>query len=85
MIRVTVFFPEFLDSSGTINELLFSGEKGMALGAYLNPNILLGGAGFESVATGTGYNAFIIIWMDVFLHISCSLRRKHYSRIPLNQ
>jgi hypothetical protein len=37
--KISIFFPEFLHATGAIDELLFPGEKGMALGANFHPDI----------------------------------------------
>lgn len=41
----------------------------MATGADLYPDFLLGGAGGECVAAGTGDDAFLVLRVNAFLHL----------------
>ena len=59
---------EAIDTSTGVNQLLLAGIERVALGADLNTNLLLGGAGGESVATGATDRGLFVLGMDTFLH-----------------
>ena len=63
-----VFSVEFFYPAGCVDNLLHAGEKGMAVGANVNPDILLGGAGFKLSAAGAGGCDFVILGMNIFFH-----------------
>ena len=60
---------EAINTSTGVNQLLLAGIERVALGADLNTNILLGGAGRKNVATGTANGGLFVIGMDTFLHV----------------
>ena len=59
---------EAIDTSTGVNQLLLAGIERVALGADFNTNLLLGGAGGESVATGATDRGLFVLGMDTFLH-----------------
>ena len=68
---------ESVDASTGINKLLLAGEERVTIGANVNTDVLLGGAGFISCATGTLYDGSTVCGMNSFLHsfhlfISCA-------------
>jgi hypothetical protein len=55
--------------TGSIYYPAFTGEKGMALTAYFNLQLFLGGAGGEDITTGADYfGVSIIRGMNLVLH-----------------
>ena len=63
---VTLF--ETVNTSAAIHELLFAGEKRMALAANFNGQFLFRGTGFEGLAASTANSRFAIFRMDILLH-----------------
>ena len=59
---------EPVNPSTSVNQLLLAGIEGVALGADLNTNVLLGGAGRKDVATSTANRGLFIFGVDTFLH-----------------
>ena len=59
---------ETINASTGVNQLLLAGIERVALGADLNADVLLGGAGRKDVATGTANGSLFVIGMDTFLH-----------------
>ena len=59
---------ETINTSTGVNQLLLAGIERVALGADFNTNLLLGGAGGESVATGATDRGLFVLGMDTFLH-----------------
>ena len=59
---------ELINTSAAVNELLAAGVEGVALGADLNGDVLLGGAGLDDVAAGASDGGLLVIGMDSFLH-----------------
>ena len=59
---------ETIDTSTGVNQLLLAGIERVALGADLNTNVLLGGTGGKSIATGTADRGLFVLGMDTFLH-----------------
>ena len=59
---------EAIDTSTGVNQLLLAGIERVALGADFNTNLILGGAGGESVATGATDRGLFVLGMDTFLH-----------------
>ena len=60
---------ETLDSTGSVNELLFSGKEGVAGGANLESNLRSCRTSFELIATGAGHQDFVILGMNTFFHV----------------
>jgi hypothetical protein len=68
-------FSEFLDLTQSINNFFFAGVEGMALGAYFNFNVFLGGTNRKSIAArALNAGIRIIFGMDVFFHINYLIR-----------
>jgi len=67
-----VLLVEALHASCGIDDLLLTGEKGMALVAELDSQGLPGRAGGKGVAAGAGYLGIVVIFrMDFLFHCSC--------------
>ena len=60
---------ETINTSTGVNQLLLAGIERVALGADLNADVLLSGAGRKNVATGTANGGLFVIGMDTFLHV----------------
>ena len=60
---------ETINTSTGVNQLLLAGIERVALGADLNADVLLGGAGRKDVATSTANRGLFVIGMDTFLHV----------------
>ena len=60
---------EFLDAPGSIDELLFAGEKGMTSSTNTNLNIAARGAGMIHRAARTDHVGLIILWMNACFHL----------------
>ena len=62
-------FLELVNTSAGVNELLFAGEEGMALGADINSQVAaLSGLGFNSLAASASDDAGFVIGMDSVFH-----------------
>ena len=62
-------FLEFINGASRVNQVLFAGVERVAIGANFNMQLLLGGTGLESVATGANYLGIgEILWVEVFFH-----------------
>ena len=59
---------EPIDASTGVDQLLLAGIERVALGADLNTDVLLRGAGRKDIATGTANGGLFVIGMDTFLH-----------------
>ena len=68
ILRNAVLLIEALDTSLRGNASLLSGVERMALGAGLNVNFLLRGAGRENITAVAGNLALVIGRMDSFSH-----------------
>ena len=69
-----VLFVELINTAAGIDELLLAGVEGMALGAYLNGDVLAGGAGLDQSAAGTSDDGGLIVGVNSGFHIifSCT-------------
>ena len=70
----TVAFLELIDAPARINEFLLAGKERMALGADVdldNVNVL-SGAGFERRTASTLHLYYLVVRMNVLLHIITS-------------
>lgn len=63
-----VFFLKFIHTTTCIQELLFTSEERMAVGANFNAQILFNGTCFKSVATSTSYRSQMIFRLNGFIH-----------------
>ena len=67
--QFSVFALEALDSSGGIDKLLLSGEKRMAAGADIKPEVIVQcSSGLPFSAAGTGNLSCFILGMNTFFH-----------------
>jgi len=83
-----VFTIEFFYTPGSVEKLLFSGVKRMAVGAYFNMHILHGGVSLNLMPTGTMDGDFEILRMNICFHklpratSSWSTRNRRWSWFP---
>ena len=59
---------ETIDTSTGVNQLLLAGIERVALGADLNSDLLLGGAGGKGVTAGAANGGLFVVGMDAFSH-----------------
>ena len=65
-----VFLLELLEASGLGEDTApLARVEGVALGTDADPDLLLGGLGYEGVAAGAAYAALLIDGMDLFFHV----------------
>ena len=64
---------ELFDTSSSVNQFLLTGEKGVALRADFDLDILFGGAGGDHLSARALDGSLIILRMDTFLHFSSPL------------
>jgi len=69
-----VFSVKLLYASGCVQNLLFTGVKGMAHVAYINLQVGLGRLGFKCIAACTFDDDFFVFRMYSLFHLSVSLR-----------
>ena len=73
-----VFAAEALYAAGGVQQLLFAGKEGMAIGADFDVNIaLMGGAGGETMSTRALHPYFVVCGMNSCLHGSPNLAANH--------
>ena len=60
---------EAINTSTGVNQLLLAGIERVALGADLNSDLLLGGAGGKSVTAGATNCGLFVLGMDAFSHL----------------
>ena len=58
---------EAINTSAGVYQLLLTREEGVALGANVNDDILLGGAGLNDIAAGTADRGLYSGWMPCFM------------------
>lgn len=63
-----VLLGKSFDTTLGVDELLAAGEKWMAVGADLEPELLLGGPGLPGCATSAARVDLVILRVDTFLH-----------------
>ena len=63
-----VLLVELINAAAGVDQLLLAGVEGVALGADLNGDILLGGAGLDHGAASAPDGGLLVIGMDSFLH-----------------
>ena len=66
---VAVTRTEFVHTAGRIHQLLLAREEGVALGANVNDDVLLGGAGLNDIAAGTADRGLLVLGMDALFHV----------------
>jgi hypothetical protein len=69
-LLLRVFLLEFLHSSFGIDDLLFAGVERMALGAYIQVDILPRGSGSYYLAAGADHLDFLVIRMNSCFQLS---------------
>jgi hypothetical protein len=67
-LKIRVFFSEPLDAPRRVHQLLFTGEKRMALGADLHVDIRFGGACLQDVTAGAPDLRLMEFGMDTAFH-----------------
>ena len=65
---LAIFLREPFNTPLGIYEFLTTGEKWMAVGADLEPELLLGGPGLPGCATSAARVDLVILRVDTFLH-----------------
>ena len=60
---------EAVYTSAGVYQLLLTREEGVALGANVNDDILLGGAGLNDIAAGTADRGLLVLGMDALFHV----------------
>ena len=61
---------EAIDAPGSIDELLFAGEEGVASRANFDVQVaLLGGAGMERLAASAGNCYIDVFWVNSWFHL----------------
>ena len=60
---------EAINTSAGVYQLLLAREEGVALGANVNDDVLLGGAGLNDIAASATNGRLLIIGMDALLHV----------------
>src|ERR1039457_1841214 len=68
VLNLSVASLETLNTSSSIDKLLFAGKKRMTGGADLGVDLLAGRAGLETVATQALHSGIRIHWVDTFFH-----------------
>ena len=69
-----VFLVEFFNSTGSVDNLLFSSVKRMANVTDIHMQVAFGGTGLKFVTAGTAYGYFFIFGVYSLFHLSCSLK-----------
>ena len=67
-LLLAVTLVELLNTTTSSNIALTTGEERMALGAYINSQLSLGGAGSEGIATAANNLCLMEFWMNTCLH-----------------
>ena len=78
LLADAVLLVEAVDASAGLGSLLLTGVEGMALGADLDVNVLLGRTGDEAVAAVACHCCLIIIRMNTLSHTDTSLSLIRY-------
>ena len=60
---------EAINTSAGVYQLLLTREEGVALGANVNDDVLLGGAGLNDIAAGTADRGLLVVGMDALFHV----------------
>lgn len=72
---------ESVNTAARINKLLFACVERVTLGTNFHSYILLGGAGFDHIAAGTGNSSLFVIGVDSLFHDNTSFPPIIYDRI----
>ena len=67
----TILLLEAADTSAGVDDLLLTGQEGVALGAHFHADVLFGGAGGIDGAAGTANGGLLVIGMNTCSH-DCS-------------
>ena len=74
LLRICQSSLELVNASACVNELLLTGEEGMALGANFNSQFAaLGGSGLYNFATSASDFANFVVRMDSVFHVHVPL------------
>ena len=65
----TELLVELGHASAGVHQLLLTREEGVALGANVNDDVLLGGAGLNDIAAGTADRGLLVVGMDALFHV----------------
>lgn len=79
----TIFFQEFFNPTGSINQFLLTGEKRMTGRTYLNSDLFFNGIERNLISTGTGSINLMTFRVDAFSHVLILLIRFKSIRILL--
>ena len=63
-----VLLVELINTAAGVDQLLLAGVEGVAVGADLNGDILLGGAGLDDGAASAANRGLLVLGMNSFLH-----------------
>ena len=63
-----VLLVELINTAAGVDQLLLAGVEGVAVGADLNGDVLLGGTGLDDGAASASDGGLLILGMDSFLH-----------------
>lgn len=63
-----ILLVELVNAAAGVNQLLLAGVEGVALGADLNRDVGLGGAGLDDGAASALDGGLLVFRMDSFLH-----------------
>ena len=69
LLQIVLLF-KLVNTSAGVNKLLLTGEKRVALGAYINLEIALGGHSLHFRTAGTSNSNLIKLRMDAFSHFN---------------
>jgi hypothetical protein len=64
----SVFLLESLHATCRVNDLLFTRDKGMALGTDFHLDVFPGGPGMDYISTDTAYRGLLVFRMNTFFH-----------------
>ena len=79
--KLCVFSAETLNSTGGVDQFLFSGKKRMAVGTNFHTDVLDGCADFKTVSTCTSCCRCVIFWMNTFFHFIFNSLKDNYEFI----
>jgi hypothetical protein len=70
--RLALFFVttvEFVDTTGGVDEFLFAGEEGVALGADTDLVLLAGGFDVPNFAASASHDGITVLGMKILFHV----------------
>jgi len=71
-LKFFIFFPEALNSTGSVDKFLFTGKERMTFGANFNTDIGPGRTDLYLIAACTSYARFSVIRMNSVFHLICN-------------